>query len=533
MRCWRLNGGTKRSITTMTPSELCQRISTSLPGPSSLGASPPPVYLCLVLHFYVTPKANSLTPHNVGWFLFYLLVNIVTPRTLAHATAKVIQHLCDNAQHAAVCPSGLQTPVNEEMVAATIAPGDSNSLIGNDFPLEDAHSAINGAQGADGEPRGTMSAPDASPAESILAFGDRTGPPLGLLGAAGLITDTNDGDVPRLVIDGDDDDADVASISSSHDEEEAGWRPDSEPRVPPNGDSFLRADYCYGADEFEGETAKEGIRSECGLISGFQSLFSINDELDFHCPGLPIMSLTDIKPDIKLATKVVSWSPKQFSFRLRREGIVSEEKRDVVPSTEVSVGQPMSGILKIVSLFHDHDGRWWRIEGTAVAISDFDFLTSAHNIWHPKLGPAKMIGLLMDERGDQGDQHAIACLAGAAVHHAWVNSTSSANDFGIVTVKEPIHSGISRFSCANKPLAEDPTDVSVVGYPGDMPKAAKGKQLCSGPGKAEYNKSEEGGMIVHTANTATGVKFWGSRSHKGESRVGWVAQGQQPIPQIQ
>lgn len=163
------------------------------------------------------------------------------------------------------------------------------------------------------------------------------------------------------------------------------------------------------------------------------------------------------------------------------------------------------GIFKLVSFFQDPYDGWFRQEGTAFAISDFDALTAAHNVWHPELGPAKMVALLMDQRGDVNDRYARHCVA-TAVHARWTASRSRSTDFSMITVAQSFGPSVHTHQYDTTPeVPETPGSVGyVLGFPYDFPRGFPGKHLIKSRGQISYHGDGDKGTIMHMANTELG-----------------------------
>ncbi|KAI0550696.1 hypothetical protein F4679DRAFT_542218 [Xylaria curta] len=202
--------------------------------------------------------------------------------------------------------------------------------------------------------------------------------------------------------------------------------------------------------------------------------------------------------------QVGSWTLlREQTVRIQHEGVVSQERRDVVKNELIQPGNVYSGVLKIISTFQGPDNRVWRMEGTAFAVDEFHALTSAHMMWHSKLGPAKTAVLCPDERSKTYDaQSRIKCIA-VAVHAKWMSSHQPENDFCMVAMAEVFGPGVRPLRAELVPNLLS-FEGEVVGFPLDMPATSKGSRLIVCHGPAEFYQNEAGVMIRHKVNTAGG-----------------------------
>ncbi|KAI1735384.1 hypothetical protein F4680DRAFT_435712 [Xylaria scruposa] len=201
--------------------------------------------------------------------------------------------------------------------------------------------------------------------------------------------------------------------------------------------------------------------------------------------------------------QVGSWTllPQQTT-RIQPEGVVSQEQRYVIEDELIQPGNVYSGIFKIISTFEGPDNKAWRMEGTAFAVDRFHALTSAHLMWHPKLGPARTAVLCPDERSKTYDvRNHITCIA-VAVHAKWMSSHQPENDFCMVAFAQALDPGVRPLRVELAPNFS--FEGEVVGFPLDLPAASKGSQLIVCHGPAETYENEDGVMIRHKVNTAGG-----------------------------
>ncbi|KAI1115656.1 hypothetical protein F5Y14DRAFT_110834 [Nemania sp. NC0429] len=205
------------------------------------------------------------------------------------------------------------------------------------------------------------------------------------------------------------------------------------------------------------------------------------------------------------AAQIVAWRLQKVIFPFRREAVLTSEPREVMSPETVKPGKEYSGIFKLVSFFQDSRGRWFRIQGTAFAISDYDALTAAHNVWDPEFGPAKMVALLMDQRGDANDEYARECVA-AAVHVRWSELSLRSNDFAMVSVAQSFSPQVRIHRYRTTPENTEASDAMgyALGFPYDFPENFEGKHLIRSNGKIYYNGGGNQCLIVHMANTEKG-----------------------------
>ncbi|KAI0861739.1 trypsin-like cysteine/serine peptidase domain-containing protein [Xylaria cubensis] len=197
----------------------------------------------------------------------------------------------------------------------------------------------------------------------------------------------------------------------------------------------------------------------------------------------------------------------QQATSIQLEGFVNdEEPRNVVKDELIKPGKVFSGIFRIIATFQGPDNKIWKMKGTAFAVSEDLALTSAHVMWHEKLGPAKMAALCVDERLEFDDaQSHITCNA-VAMHARWMKFHQREHDFCMVSMAQPFNSGVLplRLELASKTL---PCKGKVVGFPLDFPvTSSKGSQLieCQGSAKLCRTKAGNNILIKHKVNTAGG-----------------------------
>lgn len=251
--------------------------------------------------------------------------------------------------------------------------------------------------------------------------------------------------------------------------------------------------------------------------------------MDQEFPTLLIRELPPLpssRNDSASSVQIVAWTLEEVTFPFRRETILTPEPREVTSPEAVQLGgeysgmqacaytRPMallanpsfsSGIFKLVSFFQDPYDRWHRLQGTAFGISDSDALTAAHNVCDPELGPAKMVAVLMDQRGDANDENARHCVA-TAVLARWITSCSRLNDFAMVTVAQSFGPRVRTHQYDTKPeIPESPESMGyALGFPYDFPEKFPGKHLSISRGKVLYHGGGDQSIIMHMANTESG-----------------------------
>ncbi|KAI3317397.1 trypsin-like cysteine/serine peptidase domain-containing protein [Xylariaceae sp. AK1471] len=272
--------------------------------------------------------------------------------------------------------------------------------------------------------------------------------------------------------------------------------------LPAANDGLTRVDNGLPSNDY---SLCQPISSEDFQLSPSVS-WEEGDIVDEKWPTLSIKQLPKLgssQNDPTSVVEIVAWHPEIEYFPLRREAILTSEPREVVDSSDVMPGAKFSGIFKIVSIFQGPNNRRFRAQGTAFAISDFDALTSAHNMWHPKLGPAIRVELFMDQRIDTDSTEARKCIA-VAVHAKWIISRSAVNDFSIVTVEKPFGGEVRIHPYKTTPETLKPIKGFALGFPYDFPETARGKFLCMSRGLVSYYDGKASSMVEHKVNTESG-----------------------------
>ncbi|KAI0968720.1 hypothetical protein F4678DRAFT_442576 [Xylaria arbuscula] len=133
----------------------------------------------------------------------------------------------------------------------------------------------------------------------------------------------------------------------------------------------------------------------------------------------------------------------------------------------------------------------------------FHVLTAAHNLWDPKLGPAKMAVLYLDDRVAQDGKPFNMCLT-VAINADWIKRYSVENDFCMVAVEQPFNSGVRLLRCLPEPGPSCAENGMVLGFSYDLPFNAPSKHLIRCEGPVTYRESEAILIIEHRINTVGG-----------------------------
>ncbi|GAW17546.1 hypothetical protein ANO14919_070040 [Xylariales sp. No.14919] len=200
---------------------------------------------------------------------------------------------------------------------------------------------------------------------------------------------------------------------------------------------------------------------------------------------------------------ILAWNLATATSPVQLEGIINRSPRTVVEHELIKQGNKYSGIFKIISLFEGPDGAMYEIQGTAFAVTRSHVLTSAHNMWDRKLGPAKMAALFLDKREDKHPQYIKTCVA-VASHAKWVEVQHTENDFCMVAIAKPFGPEVCILRChpGLRPLGVE--KATVVGFPSDLPEIAPGKHLILSEGTVACHVSLAGVMIEHEVDTVEG-----------------------------
>ncbi|KAI0533772.1 hypothetical protein GGR58DRAFT_485497 [Xylaria digitata] len=214
-------------------------------------------------------------------------------------------------------------------------------------------------------------------------------------------------------------------------------------------------------------------------------------------------------PDIQFAgpdsrgMRIVAWNLTEANSLIQHEGIITTLPRNLVKNEFVMRGRMYSGIFKIVSVFECPDKSRYRVHGTAFAVTKSHVLTAAHNMWHPKLGPAKNATLFPDARADKRAQYIRKCIS-AATPSNWIQLHQDEHDFCMVAVAEPFDSEVRILSCHPGPGPSRVKDGEVLGFPFDLPPDAPGRHLIQCKGAVSYHEAQDGVTIKHMVNTVRG-----------------------------
>ncbi|RWA05095.1 hypothetical protein EKO27_g10008 [Xylaria grammica] len=201
--------------------------------------------------------------------------------------------------------------------------------------------------------------------------------------------------------------------------------------------------------------------------------------------------------------RILAWNLVTTTSPIQLEGIINRSPRNVVEHQLIKQGNKYSGIFKIVSLFEGPNGTTYEIQGTAFAVTRSHVLTSAHNMWDRKLGPAKRAALFLDEREDKHAQYIKTCVA-VASHAKWVDVQHTENDFCMVAIAKPFDPEVCILQCHPGPRPSGVEKGTVVGFPFDLPETAPGKHLILSEGTVACHVSLAGVMIEHEVDTVGG-----------------------------
>lgn len=149
------------------------------------------------------------------------------------------------------------------------------------------------------------------------------------------------------------------------------------------------------------------------------------------------------------------------------------------------------------------------MNGTAFAIGKFHALTSAHLMWHRKLGPAKRAVLIPDKRQYRNTERIKSCVA-VACHVSPIKSLDrheryANNDFCMVALAEPF-SGVRHLPCHPEPGPFSDEGGEIAGFPKDMPDNFAGEHLILSEGLVSCHERDSVLSIKHKINTVEGTR---------------------------
>ncbi|KAJ3579552.1 hypothetical protein NPX13_g1012 [Xylaria arbuscula] len=223
-----------------------------------------------------------------------------------------------------------------------------------------------------------------------------------------------------------------------------------------------------------------------------------------------LASLVDAKfSGLGNRARIACWDLSPPISLLPYEGIVTKAPlRGVVDRESIRQGKECSGIFVIESYFELPNGQTFIMKGTAFAVSPFHALTSAHLVWHRKLGPAKWVVLVPDERQRRYIDRVKTCVA-IACHANLITSPDEQarkadNDIAMLALAEPFDSGLRFLKCHQKPGPSFDEDGLVIGFPKDMPDYSAGKRLIWSRGWVSCERRNGVMSIEHKVNTVEG-----------------------------
>ncbi|KAJ2981096.1 hypothetical protein NUW58_g6774 [Xylaria curta] len=155
-------------------------------------------------------------------------------------------------------------------------------------------------------------------------------------------------------------------------------------------------------------------------------------------------------------------------------------------------------ILRLQASFEGPNNRKYTRTGTAFAFNEYYALTALHNTWDMKLGPAKTIVLIPDQRLDVELRPTMNCVA-AAGRVEWIRSQKSEHDFCMVAVAKPFDLGVRLFPIGDVPLSRHTGEV--IGYAYDLPSDFEGQRLIRCKGKVWSRRTAAGVLVEHKVNT--------------------------------
>ncbi|KAI1122986.1 hypothetical protein F5Y10DRAFT_270556 [Nemania abortiva] len=246
------------------------------------------------------------------------------------------------------------------------------------------------------------------------------------------------------------------------------------------------------------------------LTSSSRSYQYLPSTQQFKKPGIIEKTLAGM-PDVWLTglgrpqVQTVGWYLTKTIVPPRLEALLTEDTRKLVDHTLVMAGKRYSGVFRLVSVFEVPGQFRLRMTGTAFAFSRFHAGTSAHNLFHPKLGPAKKVALYPDEREAANEQRNFRECVAAVCQAEWVKSSQDQTDFGILTVTEAFGPGV-RVLPYETPEPFQKKNGLILGFPTDLPFVAGGKQLVESEGVECSYDGPPKGIIEHRINTEKGSK---------------------------
>ncbi|RWA06078.1 hypothetical protein EKO27_g9027 [Xylaria grammica] len=223
---------------------------------------------------------------------------------------------------------------------------------------------------------------------------------------------------------------------------------------------------------------------------------------------LPVAKFPNLDQNGK--ARIVAWDLGE-EISTHHETIIDKSSpRNVVRDRWIKRGGKYSGILRIRSTFRTPDGGTISFWGTAFAINYFHAVTSAHLLWHPKLGPAIKAALYLDEREYRKDRRdrARACIAvvchATAIKSLMLQEQRAETDFCIVSLAERFELGIRPLTLRNRPSPSCRENGMIIGFPHDMPFESPSHQLIDSQGIVSYHENNGVLSIEHMINTTKG-----------------------------
>ncbi|KAI1313224.1 hypothetical protein F5Y03DRAFT_338447 [Xylaria venustula] len=207
--------------------------------------------------------------------------------------------------------------------------------------------------------------------------------------------------------------------------------------------------------------------------------------------------------DSNKRVRIVTFNLAPKGSRVQREGLVTRAPREVVDHELVKPGRQHSGNFRIVSFFEHPTRGSCVMYGTAFAVTKFHILTVGHNLWDPKLGPAKRAVLYLDDREARDGKHFNTCVT-VALNADWVRRYRAENDFCMVAVAEPFNSSVRILRCHPQPGPSCSGNGIIIGFPYDLPFNAPGKHLIQSEGSVSYRQSKALLILEHWINTQGG-----------------------------
>ncbi|KAI1174117.1 trypsin-like cysteine/serine peptidase domain-containing protein [Nemania sp. FL0916] len=141
-----------------------------------------------------------------------------------------------------------------------------------------------------------------------------------------------------------------------------------------------------------------------------------------------------------------------------------------------------------------------RVKGSGVLINENTIVTVGHNVVNNR-GHATEVTITAGLGADDDELESRSGIK-VVVHHKWWTQRCDVNDLAFIRFEAPFQT-VQPMSYIQTPITSEEIDVTIYGYPSDMPSHDPGNRLCFSTSPVRYTYASSG-ILEHEGDTEAG-----------------------------